>query len=347
MLSAARRRVRPIVTGLVAVVVFVAIPLVANGYLIFVATVIAATAIATVGLSLLIGPVQPGGAPLALSFGQSVFLAIGAYGSAILETRWGINFPVAMALSAVLAGLVGAAIALPGTRLGLFGLGMSTFSLAFVIQVLAAGRLLGGLTGSNLGLPIKAVPVLGVDLASGLPLYYVTALLLAGALVVGGHLVRSRFGQSLRLIMRSEHVATAMGIRVIRQRVIMFVIASIYTSIAGALIAHASGIVTPESVGATKSVDLVAMVIVGGVGTLAGPVVGAVYFTVLSQLVSNLGQNSEIVSSLTLLIVLVLAPAGMIGVARDLVALVRRRRGHATDRTAQRQAGERAQPERR
>jgi len=121
----------------------------------------------------------------------------------------------------------------------------------------------------------------------------------------------SRFGRGLRAISGSENGAAALGVRVSRYKLIAFVIAALYASAAGSLFAHTIGFISPEVYGPQMSVMTFTMLFVGGVGTIVGPIIGAVVTSLLQEVVRGSGHFQDIAYAVVLLITLIYAPKGL------------------------------------
>jgi branched-chain amino acid transport system permease protein len=248
-----------------------------------------------------------------LAMGNFGFVAVGAYASVIVVTNLGAPVWVGLPFAIVVAGLIALVVGLPMVRLPYLGGALVTFFFAAVVSVLLSGRTLKGLTQSTNGLPVPPLQVGDTSFLDGLPLYYLSWGLLVIVVLVTVRYASCRAGRTLRLIKRSGTVAAVLGVDVRRARVSAFVFSGMTAGLAGFVYAQALGYLSPESFGGIESINLMAMVVVGGLGTVAGPLLGAIFFTVLIELSRGAGGSRELVFALALLIGLVVLPKGLYG----------------------------------
>lgn len=268
-----------------------------------------------------------------ISIGQAAFYGTGAYCSAILTTRSGLAPPLALligaALSAVFAWLVGLAIfRVRGHYLALATLafGLVAFHVANQLEV----------TGGPSGIVDIPKLALGVVLTSDLRYYVLVAAVLFVAVAVADNIVRSPLGLSLRALGDAETAAAASGIDIRRHKVIVFVVAAVFASVAGSLYAHWVTFVEPSVLGLLVSLQFLIMATVGGLRSVWGGPVGAFVIVTLTQvsretlprIAPNVGGEYEIiVYGLALVLVLLFLPDGIAG---GLQRAGRRLRGRRT-----------------
>jgi branched-chain amino acid transport system permease protein len=279
----------------------------ASGRLLDVLTLGLTYAMAAVGLDVVVGYSGQ------LALGNFGFVAIGAYTSAVLAGRYGLSvwltFPCAIAACAVVALVVG----LPMVRLPQLGMALGTFFFAYIVSLLLAGQTLKRWTNSTDGIPVPALPALGADALTPYRLYYLTWLLLLVVVLLSVRYAVSRSGRMLRLIKHDEIVASVAGVDVNQAKLWAFVFSASVAGIAGVVFAQAIGFLAPETFPAIESVLLVAMAVVGGLGTIAGPILGAVAFNVLLELSRTAGSWREVMFASVLLAVLVFFKGGIVG----------------------------------
>lgn len=272
--------------------------------------------IAAVGLDVFSGY---GGVLSIANFG---FVAIGSYTSTVLATQYDWNLwlslPVAVVMCALIALVVGAAI----VRLADLGAALATFFFAFVVVIMLEGDLLSHWTASADGLQVPPLTLAGRDLSYGLGLYFLSWGLLLVVLAAAYRYVNSRAGKTLRLVKRSSIVASALGVNPYAAKLSAFVFAAMAAGFAGFAFSQALTFVNPLNFSGMESVLLLAMAVVGGLGSLAGPIMGAVTFNLLDQVADFAGGAREILFAVLLLTFLILLPQGMYGGFERLAGLV-------------------------
>jgi branched-chain amino acid transport system ATP-binding protein len=311
-------------TLLLAFVAAIAFTSVANSYYVFVMAIMALTAIVGIGLNVLVGLTGQ------ISFGHVGFYAIGAYTVAILTTRAQLDFWVALPAAAALSGIVGAALAAPALRVRGPYLAMVTIAFGFIVEHSAVEwrDVTGGQNGiMGIGSPAvfgNAFGERGVALA---------AIVLAALLTLGYWLLaRSSLGAAMRAVRDAEIAAESIGLNAVRIKVAAFVVSAVCAGLAGAFFAPLSGFVTPSTFAFLQSILFVLVVIVGGAGTVAGPLVGALVVVLLPELLAGLAEYRLLFFGALLLAMLWGAPEGIVGeVARWLRRRQRPVRGPLPD----------------
>lgn len=301
-----------------------AVPFVTDDrYLLKVLTFVGLNAIVIAGLALLFGYAGQ------ISLGHAAFFGLGAYTSAYLTTAHGLPWLLAVGAGTALAATGGLLLALPSLRLKGHYLAMATLGFNEIMSVMFVE--MRDLTGGNDGLSGIPFPSIGsfvIDTPAGVYLlvWAVAALALLGA----ANLVRTRPGRAMRALHGSELGALAAGIDTTRVKVQVFALSAALAGLAGALYAHAVGFISPTQFSLEYSILLVAMVVVGGTGSLAGPFVAAVVLTLLQYLhalipgisreVAAIIQDWEVdISGLVMILTVVFAPGG-------IAAMLRRRK---------------------
>lgn len=257
------------------------------------------------------------------SFGQFAFVGLGAYGATALRTVYGFPFAAsaagAMAICAVIAAVVGLAM----VRLPHLGSALTTFFLAFVVGNALGSRLLAPWTGGHSGLYVPPVQLFGIPLAVGPSLYYVSLATLLGAALLTSRYAESRAGRALRLIKQNEVAASVIGVHVNGAKLTAFVFSAAVAGAAGVLLSLAVGYLSPESFAPAESIIVFAMLAVGGFGTIAGPIVGALFFTLLPELFIKAGATRSLMFSSALLLSLVFLPGGIYSLIHRLAKRAR------------------------
>lgn len=287
-----------------------ALALTLNGYWVFVLANVALLAIVGVGLNVLLGLTGQ------VSFGHVGFYAIGAYTMAILTTKAGLSFWLVWPLAALLGGVFGALVALPALRVKGPYLAMVTIAFGLIVEhsLVEASALTGGQNGI-MGL---SAPSLG-SLATGERAMALLAISAAGlALAAYAWLSRGTWGAAMHAVRDSETAAESVGMNPLVIKTVAFAISAVFAAAAGALFAPLSGFVTPHTFGFVQSILFVLVVMIGGAGSVAGPLVGALVVGLLPELLSGLEDYRLLFFGVLLLVVLWIAPDGMAGLVRRL-----------------------------
>lgn len=290
-----------------------ALPLfVSADYYFFVGNLIMMNVVLALGLDLLIGWAGQ------FAFAHIAFFAVGAYGTALLQSRLGLAFPLALPIAALLAALLGWAIAVPATRLRNIYLALATFAFAEAWHwMLNAWE---SLTGGANGMKVPPASVLGLSVTGDAVAFPIVAAITAAVIVATMLLTTSRLGRAMCAIRESEHMAYACGVDVYRTKIISFVISAVYASIAGSMLTLFQSFISPEKFGFVTLVLLLSMIVVGGLGSLAGTVIGVVFLSLLPEMM-RLSMRSllvwqEAVYGAILMLCMMFMPRGIWGLVR-------------------------------
>jgi len=292
----------------------VALAATVNGYYVFVLANVALFAIVGIGLNVLLGLTGQ------MSFGHVGFYAIGAYAVAILTGKAGWSFWAAWPAGALIAGAMGALLALPALRARGPYLAMITIAFGFIVEhAIVEAR---DLTGGQNGIMGIAGPVLG-GLAQGERAAAMLAVLTAGVAVAAfAMLSRGGWGAAMRAVRDSETAAESIGLDPLRIKTVAFAISALCAGAAGGLFAPLSGFVTPHTFGFGQSILFVLVVMIGGAGSVAGPLVGALVVGLLPELLASFEEYRLLIFGLLLLVVLWVAPEGAAGLWRRIAARI-------------------------
>ena len=262
--------------GLLAVLLLAA-PYLVSGYVLSQLHFICIYAIVGLGLMLLVGYTGQ------ISLGHAAFLAVGAYTEALLQGA-GVPFVVSIACAALFSAAVGVIVGLPALRLK--GIYLAIATLAFNVIVEEIITRWESVTGGNQGKLLKAIEIFGYRLSSPESFYYLCLALTALSCLALVNLLRSPTGRAFVAIRDSEISASCMGINLARYKTTSFAISAALTGIGGALYAHKVNFISPEQFTLIQSIELVTIVIIGGIGSLHGAVLGAAFIIVLPQAIS-------------------------------------------------------------
>ncbi|MGJ7531400.1 branched-chain amino acid ABC transporter permease [Variovorax sp. GB1P17] len=252
-----------------------------------------------------------------LSLAQSVFYGIGGYGTAycctVLGWPAGAAMAVAMLVSATLAGLLGA----PVLRLSGYFLALATLALALIGQTLFVEW--DWLTGGTLGTGgIPKLSLFGWQLATPQRFYYFIWAVLA--LVFAAHyaLLRSRYGYAMRAMRDAPDAALALGLPVHRLKIQAFMLSAVLGSLAGSMLAHYVSFVSVDSFNVAKGIHFLLIAVLGGAQTIAGTIAGALFITLLPDLLGRFGDIHALLFALLLLATVFFLPQGFGGVVLNL-----------------------------
>jgi branched-chain amino acid transport system permease protein len=271
--------------------------------------------IALIGLNLLTGHSGQ------ISLGHGAFMAIGAYTTAIVVSHEGVRDLWTIPLAAVVAGLAGFLFGFPALRLEGPYLALATFAVAIALPSLA--KRFPGLTGGGTGVSLDQPHApFGLPLSATHWLYALTWTIGVVLFAASWLLLRGRFGRTLRAVRDSEVAAGSIGIDGALYKRLAFGISAFYGGAAGSLMAIAVGYVNPDTFPATLSILLLTGAVVGGLGSIVGPLLGALFVEFVPLYAQDVSRDAPgVVYGLILVLVMFVAPAGAIDLVRRLVAL--------------------------
>ncbi len=303
--------------GLIALAAVIAVlPLfLQNAFHYDVAILIGLNAIVCVGLNLLIGYAGQ------ISLGHAGFFALGAYASAILtgEHDWP---PLAALLGGALGvGLLSFVIARPILKLKGHYLAMGTLGMGIIISIVLNQEV--DLTGGPDGMPVPSFVLFGWEPAGELTWYALVGGLLLATVWLALNLIDSPVGRALRAVHGSETAAEVMGIDTTRYKVQVFVVSAVLASLSGSLFAHYSGFISPAEGEFFRSIELVTMVVLGGMASTFGAVVGAAILTVVPQLLAAFHDYEMLLFGAVLMGMMIFLRKGLVP---SLAQLLRERR---------------------
>ena len=299
-------------------IVIAALPLaLSNNYTYEVAILVGLNAIVCVGLNLLIGYAGQ------ISLGHAGFFGLGAYGSAILAARYGVppwlSLPMSVATVSVLAWLVGK----PVLRLKGHYLAMATLGLGIIIAVVLATE--DRITGGPDGMAVPPLRLLDFVVQGERLWYWVVGVLLIVTVWLAQNLIDSPRGRAWRALHGSEIAAASFGIHAARHKLAAFVLSAALAALAGALSAHYAGFITPSKASFLHSIELVTMVVFGGMASTIGAVVGAAVLTVLPQLLTVFKQYELVLLGALMMLTMIFMPRGLVPTLEKIADAARRK----------------------
>ena len=258
--------------------IFGLMPFLGNDYLLHLLNLICVYAIVAVGLNILTGYSGQ------LSLGHGAFFGIGAYTSALLAARAGLPFFMAIPLAGIAASMIGAIFALPAVRLKPIYLPMATLAGQFIVEYIL--RHWDSLTGGSKGLAVPTPTLLGLNLGANLSLFYISAICLLLLMWLADNLVRSKIGRAFLAIRQNDRAASTMGIAVFPYKLLAFAMSSFFAGVAGALFAYGATTITPAFFNLTRSIEFLAVIIIGGIGSISGSLVGALVMVSINEILT-------------------------------------------------------------
>jgi len=271
------------------IIAIIAIPLVVNNdYYIGVLVFTAFNCLACIGLCLLMGYAGQ------ISIGHGAFVAIGAYTSAILTTKFAWSPWIAMLCGIAIVVVIAFCIGIPALRLKGHYLAMATLGFASIIHIVAVAAV--DLTGGPSGIvSIPRLDIFGYVLSSDTQYYYLSWGVVALGIYIAFNLINSRVGRGLQAIHGSEDAASSLGINITSYKVQVFILSAVYASVSGSLYAYYMNYIDPGPFDVMLSILLVTMVAVGGLHHIWGAVIGAIVLSLLPEFLSLLSEYLQVV----------------------------------------------------
>jgi branched-chain amino acid transport system permease protein len=274
-------------------ILFAIVPFISSHYILYVINHIGIAAIAAIGLNILIGFTGQ------ISLGHGAFFGVGAYSAAILATALGFPFWLSLLSAGLITALVGMIFGIPSVRLKHLYLTIATLAGQFIIQYLLVSWV--SLTKGAEGIFLPRATLFGLNLKADRAFFYVIFICFVIMTWMAVNLIRTRYGRAFIAIRDNDRAAEGMGIPIFKYKLLSFAISSFYAGFAGGLAAYYIGSITPEPYTLSLSVEYIAMIIIGGLGSIPGSVFGAIFITVLNELLSgateffmNIGPLSKI-----------------------------------------------------
>ncbi|HYH22065.1 MAG TPA: branched-chain amino acid ABC transporter permease [Azospirillum sp.] len=287
-----------------------------NNFYLDVAILAGFNAVVCVGLNLLIGYAGQ------ISLGHAGFFGIGAYASGVLVSTY--KWPPVLALltGAAVVGVLAFLLAKPILRLKGHYLAMATLGIGIIVSIIL--RTETGITGGPDGMMVDPFTLFGFELYGEKVWYWVVGAMLILAVWLSLNLIDSPVGRALRAVHGSEVAAEVVGVDTTSYKVMVFVLSAVFASVAGSLFAHYTGLITPAKADFFKSIELVTMVVFGGMASTFGAVVGAVILTLLPQVLTVFQDYQEMVLGAIMMLTMVFMPRGLLPTLEGLLTPRRR-----------------------
>ena len=240
--------------------------------------------ILTVGLDLLSGFTG------LISLGHAAFLAIGAYTSAILVDQVGLPFELSLIITPVIVGFFGLIIGFPALRIEGMYLGLTTMGFGFIVKRMIIA--LRDWTGGSGGLQVSDATLLGFSIQSDWDNYFFIFTFVILAVVSARRIIHSKLGRAFMAIRDSEHAAEASGVNIAKYKLIAFFISGMFAGFAGVLFAHTANFISTDHFDILLSIYFIVMVLVGGMGSIYGAVLGTLFIVLMENLFIPLFEES-------------------------------------------------------
>jgi len=276
-----------------------------DAYVVYLLNIICISILVSTGLNLVTGYAGQ------INLGQSGFVAIGAYATTILMTRLGIWFWGALPLGAVIAALAGFGIAVPSLRLRGVYLALVTFGFAAIVEMILVHWV--SLTRGPDGLAVPSPQLGSITLNSDLKMFYLNFSITVLMVYIAQNIIHSRVGRAFVSIRDSELAAQAVGIDLTAYKIIAFVLSAFYGGLAGGLYAALVMFISPDAFSVLESVIYITMIVVGGMGSILGAIIGGATVSLLPELLRGLKEVQEFMFGAILVISLIFLPNGLVG----------------------------------
>ena len=298
-----------------AIIVFLVPLLMDNPFYYDLATQILIIAATVVGLNLLVGYAGQ------ISLGHAGFYGLGAYFSAIATTTY--NWPplLAIVVAAAVVGLIAYVVGRPILRLKGHYLSMATLAVGFIIAIILDNE--RELTGGPDGMSVVPLSLFGWELSTfglysmfgfeipgHIAWYLVAGVLLLVAVVIAQNIIDSPIGRALRSIHGSEIAARTVGVDTVHYKSLVFVVSAVYASVMGSVFAHFTGFITPAIAGFDYSIVLITMVVLGGMASPMGVILGAVVLKLMPQFLAGFQEYETAIFGFILMATMIFMPKG-------------------------------------
>lgn len=289
----------------ILLIVLAVLPSVLESYQIFVINLIAIHVIVALGLNLLVGYTGQ------ISLGHAGFYAVGAYTSVILTTRYGVPFPAALLCAGLLSAAFGFLLGLPALRLS--GPYLAIATLGFGIAVVQILNKVESISGGHMGIHAPKLSIGSYVLETDVQAYCLIMPLCVLATIGALNLAKSRIGRAFVAIRDSDIAACATGVNLTYYKTLAFAVSAFFTGVAGSLMAHLVGYISPDNYNMFLSIHFLSIIVVGGLGSVLGSVLGAILMVSLQQFLSGLQTFSMVVYGSIMVLVILFEPLGLRG----------------------------------
>lgn len=278
-----------------------------SGYYYRIGALVFISGLAVMGLNLLLGYAGQ------VSLGHAGFVGIGAYAVAILPTQANIHTVLAVIAGAAASGLLALFIGKPILRLRGHFLAVATLGFGILVAMVLTNEVKW--TGGPDGMPVPRLEVFGQRIRGPEIWYWITGSVFLTGMALAQNLLNSPTGRTLRALHDSEIASRVAGVDTSRAKLIVFTISAIYASVAGSLLALLNGHITPDSAGFLHSVELVTMVVLGGMGSLLGSLVGAAMLVIMPQALTIFHEYEHLLLGVFIIAIMIFLRDGIVPTA--------------------------------
>ncbi len=296
---------------IVAFIILLLLPSFLGKYTVFLLSLLAVYALVSLGLNLLMGYTGQ------IAAGHAGFLAIGAYFTAIVSANleWLPCF-VTLFLAGIFSGIIGYLLGIPILRLKGFYIAMATLAFGVVISEIILQW--SSITGGDDGFSVPTARIAGFVFDSDYKLFYLIIPITFIMTLLAKNLVNGYIGRAFIALRESEIAAQTIGIDLAKYKTIAFAISAFYTGVAGGLFAYLITFLSPDAFTIELSIDFIAMIVIGGMGSILGSIIGAVILTGMQQILAGLLDLQILIFGLALIVFMIFMPRGIIGMVYEL-----------------------------
>jgi branched-chain amino acid transport system permease protein len=295
---------------IVAFIILLLLPSFLGKYTVFLLSLLAVYALVSLGLNLLMGYTGQ------IAAGHAGFLAIGAYFTAIVSANleWLPCF-VTLFLAGIFSGIIGYLLGIPILRLKGFYIAMATLAFGVVISEIILQW--SSMTGGDDGFSVPTARIAGFVFDSDYKLFYLIIPITAIMTLLAKNLVNGYIGRAFIALRESEIAAQTIGIDLAKYKTIAFAISAFYTGVAGGLFAYLITFLSPDAFTIELSIDFIAMIVIGGMGSILGSIIGAVILTGMQQILAGLLDLQILIFGISLIVFMIFMPRGIIGMVYE------------------------------
>ncbi|MDP6394252.1 MAG: branched-chain amino acid ABC transporter permease [Desulfobacterales bacterium] len=297
-------------TGVLIIIAL--LPFILSKYTVFLLSLLAVYALVALGLNLLMGYTGQ------IAAGHAGFLALGAYFTAIVGTQveW-MPCLVIILMAGIFTGIVGFLLGIPILRLKGFYIAMATLAFGVVVSEIILQW--SSLTNGDDGFQVPIARIAGFSFDSDFKLYYLIIFVTIILTLFAKNLANGYIGRAFIALKESETAAQTIGIDLAKYKTIAFAISAFYTGIAGGLFAYLITYLSPDAFTIELSIDFIAMIVIGGMGSILGSIIGAVILTGMQQVLAGLQNLQILIFGFSLIIFTIFMPRGISGMLNTLL----------------------------
>jgi branched-chain amino acid transport system permease protein len=303
---------------IVSIILFVIAPFVDN-YILYVCSLNFIFIIISLGYNLVMGFAGQ------ISLCQGAFAALGAYISALLTIKLGINYWLALSIAACVTTAIGFAIGFPAIRLSGHYLALVTLGFNTIVEIVA--RVWSQMTGGSFGLIVPKPRLPFVDFTKDIHFFYFNLIIMLIFIALTINIINSKIGRSLKAIRDSEIGSISLGINIAKYKTMAFMLSGFYGAIGGGLYAITIGLITPDDFNLLRVLKMLTGIVVGGLGSILGTILGSVSITTLPEALRLFENFEELVYGIVLVLFLKFLPQGLVSLREKVEVKISKIRG--------------------